>query len=206
MDEPEFLKDWDDLDDWVRREREHGVSQGFGLCSSLAISFVGTRPDLFVETSPYVAEDADRIVDGLIDMFCALRPDRLAVIWPNMFELPDGDVFLGIRLNLAEPDGAGRWRWTTRVHPYQLDPDDKTRIAEWGPAFGIPKPPDPGSQKLRTIYSAAKHRRMLRRGWVKLPAYDDWDIASHPESTTLDRWQRLDGVDVRNGRLVSSRE
>ena len=190
MDDMGLPAGWHDLDDWVRREREAEVPKGFGLCSSLAISFVDDRPDIVVETPSACDEEVDDVVAGLIELFGLLRPERLAVIWPNIFDLGDGDQVFAVRLNLAESDGAGRWGWTTRIHPYVLDAADRTRVAEWGPAFELVAPPDPGSQRLRTMFKASTHRRLLRRGWLKTPPRDNWDMAHHPESTTMEAFAR----------------
>jgi hypothetical protein len=191
MNDDEFIKSWDDLEDWIRRDREAGVARGHVFAPSMAISFVGARPDIFVETSPYVTEDAGRIVTGLIRMFGALRPERLAVIWPNMFTRDSGDPLFAVRLNLAEQVAADTWRWRTRVHAYELDAEDPTRIAEWYDT-DIAKPLDDGSRRLRRIYSASVHRSFLRCGTVTLPPYKDWEMATHPASTTLDeRWVYL---------------
>jgi hypothetical protein len=184
MDDDEFIKSWDDLEGWIRRDREAGVARGHVFAPSMAISFVGDRPDIFVETSPYVTEDAGRIVTGLIRMFGALRPERLAVIWPNMFTRDSGEPLFAVKLNLAEQVGADEWLWRTRVHAYELDAEDPPRIAEWYD-IDIAKPPDDGSRRLRRIYSASVRRAALRRGAVTLPPYEDWQMATHPESTTL---------------------
>ena len=200
-----IMRSWDDLEDWVRRDREAEVPRGNALTASLAVSFVGQRPDIFVETKPLTIEDGDDIVEGLVEFFGYLRPERLAVIWPSMFTLDDGSMVLAVRLNLAEPDGNGRWRWTTRVVPYRLDPQKRRRIAEWGPSFALAKPPDAASQGLRRIYRASTHRRLLRRGSLKVPPRDGWHVACHPESTTMDALERAPGATIRNGRLVRGR-
>ena len=201
MDESGIPHGWDDLDDWIRREVEILVADGFPLAPSLAISFVGDRPDVFVETPTYVAENWRTIVNGLVDFFGCLRPDRLVVVWPNMFEHEDTTVFAA-RFNLAEKQADGRWSWRTRLHPYVLETEDKRRIGEWGAAFDLPRPPDPGSQQLRRMFTAKTYRRLLRRGWFRNPPHDDWDVAVHPDSTTFDDFEFLDGVDAVDGRLL----
>ena len=189
MDDPAIPQGWDDLDGWIRRECEFLVREGCPIPPSLAISFVDDRPDLFVETPVYVTENWRTIVEGLIDVFGLVRPERLAVVWPNRFE-HDGDVFYAARFNLAEKRRDGRWTWRTRLHPYVVDSEDPRRIAEWGEAFDLPRPPDPGSQRLRAMFTAKTRRRLLRRGWMKLPPHDDWEVAAHPDSTTLDAYER----------------
>ena len=201
MDDSGIPRSWDDIDDWIRREVEILVAGGCALPPSLAISFVGDRPDLFIETPTYVNENWRVIVSGLIDFFGCVRPERLVVVWPNMFEA-EGIRFFAARLNLAEKGPDGRWLWKTRLHPYVLDDEDSRRVAEWGEAFELPRPPDPGSQQLRRMFTAKTYRRLSRRGWFRTPPHDDWDVAIHPESTTFEDFEYLPGVDARDGRLV----
>lgn len=191
---------WDDVDAWIRREVEILVADGCPLPPSLAISFVGDRPDLFVQTPMYVDENWRIIVAGLIDFFGCIRPDRLVVVWPNMFEADDVRFFAA-RLNLAEKGPDGRWSWKTRIHPYVLTEDNR-RFEEWGEAFELPRPPDPGSQQLRRMFTAKTYRRLQRRGWFRTPPHDDWDVAAHPDSTTYDDFEYMPGVDARDGRLI----
>lgn len=198
MDDSGIPRGWDDLDGWIRRECEILVREGFPLPPSLAISFVGDRPDLFLESPPNLEETWRETVRGLIDVFGAIRPERLVVVWPNMFEL-DGVRYFAARLNLAEKERTGRWSWRTRLHPYVLDPDDPRRIAEWGPAFDLDDPPDPGSRQLRQMFTARTYRRLLRRGQVTLPPDDDWDFRVHPESTTVDGWEYLHSLPEATG-------
>lgn len=201
MDDSGIPQSWNDLDDWIRREVEILVAKGFPLAPSLAISFVGDRPDVLIETPTYVNENWRTIVNGLVDFFGCLRPDRLVVVWPNIFKIEDTTYFAA-RLNLAEKGADGCWIWRTRLHPYVLDAEDRTRIDEWAPAFDLPRPPDPGSQQLRRMFTAKTYRRLLRRGWFRNPPHDDWDVGVHPDSTTFDDFEYLDGVDAVDGRLV----
>ncbi len=204
MDDSGIPRGWDDIDDWIRREVELLVRDGCPLAPTLAISFVGDRPDIFVEPPTLVQENWSTIVDGLIDMFGSIRPERLVVAWPNMFSVDDIRYFAA-RLNLAEKGPDRCWSWRTRLHPYVLEPDDSTRIGEWGNALDV-RPPDPASQQLRRMFTAKTHHRLLRRGWFKNPPHDDWDVAVHPDSTTFANFDYLPGVDVRNGRLVPAEQ
>lgn len=190
MEDSGIPRGWDDLDDWIRRECEILVQEGCPVPPSLAISFVGDRPDLFVETPVYVQENWRTIVRGLIDMFGAIRPERLVIVWPNLFE-QDGIRYFAARLNLAEKQHNGRWSWRTRLHPYVLDPDDPRRIGEWGDAFDLDNPVDAGSRQLRQMFTAKTYRRFLQRGQVALPPHHDWDFAVHPASTTLEAFEYL---------------
>lgn len=201
MDDSGIPSSWSDVDNWIRREVDIGVRAGSPLPPSLAISFVGNRPDIFVETPVYVQENWQTIVTGLIDFYGCIRPERLVVVWPNIFEIDDLRYY-GARLNLAEQRPDGRWLWRTRIHPYTLDPEDSTRIEEWGPAFELPRPPDPGSQQLRRMFTAKTYRRLRRRGWFKTPPHDDWDVVMHPQSTTFDDFEYLAGFDAKDGRLI----
>jgi hypothetical protein len=184
------LPDWDALDRFaidLARGSEGRVWQ------TLAFSFVGDRPDLVVEAPPFTNEDADEITDTLIDLFGSLRPERLAVLWVNHFDLEDGSDLWAVRINSAEPAGPDRWRWRTRLHPYSVD--RTTGAIEVGPPFDLDRPPDPWSQRLRWLYLQRTRRRLERRGWFAVPGPPDWFVAAHPDSTTLDGLERLAELD-----------
>jgi hypothetical protein len=184
--EPDFIQHWDQLDELAADLAR--TSEG-KVWPTLAVSFVGHRPDLVVEAPHFVGEDADEIVAGLIDFFGALRPDRLAVLWPNVFDV-DGEQVLAVRVNSAEPAGRGRWVWRTRLHPYTVDRDLGT--VELGPPFDLARPPDPWSRRLRALYARRTWRRIQARGWFAIPDAPGWTVAAHPDSTTLDGFERLD--------------
>lgn len=95
-----------------------------------------------------------------------------------------------MRINSAEPAGPDRWRWRTRLHPYTVDRPDGT--IEIGPVFDLDRPPDPWSQRLRSLYLRKTWRRLQRRGWFTIPDEPHWDVAAHPDSTTLNGLERLD--------------
>jgi len=67
-DDLDLIRHWDELDEFARGMVRS--SQG-RLWPTLAISFVGTQPDLLVEAPVFVAEEADAIVSGLVDFFGA---------------------------------------------------------------------------------------------------------------------------------------
>lgn len=134
IDDLDFIHHWDELDEFARSIVRSG--QG-ALWPTLALSFVGSRPDLLVEAPVFAAEESDEIVSALIAFFGALRPERLAVLWPNRYELDDG---------------------------------------------------------LRTLYSAKTRRRIERRGWFAVPDKDGWCLMTHPASTTLLAFDRVDAI------------
>ena len=53
-----MLRDWADLEDWVRRETEYEVAHD-ALTPTLAVSFVDTSPDLIVGAPMLLVETAD---------------------------------------------------------------------------------------------------------------------------------------------------
>ena len=61
--------------------------------------------------------------------------------------------------------------------------------SSWGPAFELAAP-DLGSQRLRTMFKASTHRRLLRRAWLKTPPRGNWDMAHHSGSTTMEGFAR----------------
>lgn len=190
----DLIQSWDDLDSWIKELAEENVRAG-GLPPSMAVSFVGDRPDVLVETPTFVAEEADAITDQLIDLFGVLRPERLAVSWPNRFEDPDnGDVYFAVRLHTARQTGPSAWRWCTRLLPYLWHAD--TDEFEWGPPFELHNPPDPQSRRLRRLYKPATHHRLLAHGVLELPEDDRWLVAVHPDSHTFDGFEHLPGVEA----------
>lgn len=188
-DDLDLIRHWDELDAFARGLVR--CSQG-RLWPTLAISFVGTRPDLLVQAPVFVVEEADDIVSTLVDFFGALRPDRLAVLWPSRYELDDGTVYWALRVNSAERAGPDRWTWRTRLHAYTVD--DATREVELYDAVDLADPPDPQTRRLRTLYSAMTRRRIERRGWFAVPDKDGWDLMAHPASTTLRAFDRVDSI------------
>ena len=83
----------------------------------------------------------------------------------------------------------GRWEWRTRLYPYIID---GSGTVDLGPPFDLPRPPDPWSRRLRQLYSRRTRRRLQPRGWFALPDAPGWELAAHPDSTTLDGLDRLD--------------
>lgn len=188
----DLIQSWNDLDPWIQELAGEEIRAG-ALPPSMAVSFVGDRPDVIVETPTFVAEEADAITDQLINLFGVLRPERLAVCWPNRFEDPqNGDVYFAVRLHTAWQTGPSVWKWCTRVLPYVHHAD--TGEVEWGPPFELENPPDPQSRRLRRLYRPATHHRLLARGWLELPEDDRWFVATHPDSRTFDELQSLPGV------------
>jgi hypothetical protein len=183
------LPRWDTLDEFAIDLARTSEGKAW---HTTAFSFVGNRPDIVVEAPPFAVEDADDITERLIDFFGALRPERLAVLWINRFEPDDGEEFWAVRINSAEPAGPDRWRWRTRLHPYTVDRADGS--IEVGPAFDLDQPPDPWSQRLRQLYLRRTWRRLQRRGWFAIPDDPEWYVAVHPDSTTLDGFERLDAA------------
>lgn len=181
----DFIDHWDQLDEFAA---DIARTSGGKVWHTLAISFVGHRPDLVVEAPPFVLEDADRITDELISLFGALRPDRLAVLWLNLFEVEGENVF-AVRVNSAEPAVPNRWVWRTRLHPYTVD--RSCGSVELGEPIDLPDPPDPWSQRLRELYSARTWRAAQRRGCIVVPPAPGWEVFAHPDSTTLDALERL---------------
>lgn len=184
-----FVSCWDDLDDFIRRTCAEAVREG-GLPPSLAISFVGDRPDVFVQMPPLVLEEADDIIDTLVDLFGTIRPERLAVIWPNRFEDEEsGEVFWAVRVNSACQTATSAWVWRTRVLGYRCDPD--TGEVEWADPIELDDPVDPWSDRLRALYEPATYERLRARGWVFVPGEEDgWWCAAHPDSRTAAGWSR----------------
>lgn len=180
----EFLKGWHDLDDFLRRLCAEHLREG-GLPPSLAISFVGDRPDLLVQMPTVTVEDADDIVDTLIDLFGAIRPERLAVVWPNRFEDEEtGEVFWGVRVNSVHQPLDATWVWRTRVLACRHDPG--TGEVEWADPIELDDPVDPWSRRLRRLYEPATYARLRARGWFVVPGDEDgWWCAAHPDSRTL---------------------
>jgi hypothetical protein len=181
----DFIEHWDQLDELVADLAR--TSEG-KVWPTLAISFVGHRPDITVEAPPFALEDADEITATLIGFFGALRPDRLAVLWLNLFEV-DGEPIFAVRVNSAEPSGRVRWVWRTRLHPYTVD--RTSGDVELGEPFDLPRPPDPWSQRLRQLYSPLTWRATQRRGCLVVPPAPGWEVFTHPDSTTLDSLERL---------------
>src|SRR5688500_2463908 len=114
----EFIRGWDDLDDFVRRVTEEEVASG-GVTPTLAMSFVDDRADLLLAGPILCIESSDEIIRTIIDVFGCIRPERLAVIWPNIFTGDDGQDIHAARINAAEPSGVGSWAWSTRVLFYE---------------------------------------------------------------------------------------
>jgi hypothetical protein len=176
----DFLEHWDQLDELAADIARSSEGKAW---HTLALSFVGHRPDILVEAPPFALEDADDITDELISFFGALRPDRLGVLWLNRFEV-EGDEVFAVRVNSAEPTGPDEWAWRTRLHPYTVD---RARgSVELGDPFDLPHPPDPWSQRLRELYSPRTWRASQRRGVIVVPPAPGWNVFTHPDSTTLD--------------------
>jgi hypothetical protein len=186
VEELDLIERWEDLDEFARAVIRNS---GGRVWKTLAISFVGSRPDLVVEAPHFVDEQADHITNVLVDFFGVLRPERLAVLWPNRFEFDDGATFWAARVNSAEPAGEDGWRWRTRLHPYTVD--SATGALDIHDSFDLDSPPVPWSQRLRTIYLRRTRRRLERRGWFEIPDEPGWEFAQHPDSTTLDEYERL---------------
>jgi hypothetical protein len=188
MAELDVIKHWDDLDAFAWDVARTSEGKAW---RTMAISFVGDRPDLFVEAPVFVVEDADDILERLIGFFGALRPERLAVLWLNRFECEDAGPFWAVRVNSAWRDAPERWTWRTRLYGYTVDP--KTRSVElFDEHFDLEHPPDPWSKRLRRLYARTTWRRIQRRGWFAIPDGEGWAAACHPLSTTLDAFERLD--------------
>lgn len=184
--EPDGIPRWDELDEFAAALARKSAGT---VWRTLALSFVGHRLDLLVEAPVFVAEEADEITAGLIGFFGALRPERLAVFWPNRFVI-DGEEYWAVRVNSAQPQRPGQWVWRTRLHPYTVDRSSGT--VDLGPPFDLPHPPDPWSKRLRQLYSRRTRRRLQAQGWFALPDAPGWDMAAHPDSTTMDGLERLD--------------
>lgn len=180
----DFITHWDQLDDLAADIARSSEGKAW---PTFAISFVGHRPDILVEAPPFALEDADHITEELLSFFGALRPDRLAVVWLNLFEVEGEEVF-AVRVNSAEPAGPDRWDWLTRLHPYTVD--RALGSVELGAPFDLPHPPDLWSQRLRELYSPRMWQASQRRGCIVIPPAPGWDVFTHPDSTTLDRLER----------------
>lgn len=186
MDDFDLIKHWDQLDEFARGMVRSSCGK---VWPTLAISFVGSRPDLLVEAPVFVIEEADAIVTGLIDFFGAVRPERLAVLWPSCYDLEDGGVYWANRVNRAEQTAPGRWEWHTRLHPYTVRRQPPT--VELYDPMDLDDPPDPYTRRLRTLYSAPTRRRIERRNWFAVPDRDGWRVCAFPGSTTLQQFERI---------------
>lgn len=184
MDDNCELISWCDLDDWIRCVAADCIREQ-ALPLSMAISFVGERPDLVVGMPAMVLEDGDEILDTLIDMFGAVRPERLAVVWPNYLEDDDtGEVFCAVRVNSAWQTGPSTWDWRTRVLACRWDED--TGEVTWYDPIELDGPVDPWSRRLRLVYDPATYERLAARGWIFVPGEEDgWFCGTHPDSRTL---------------------
>jgi hypothetical protein len=173
------LPAWSSLDDFA--EQMIGESGG-KLWPTLVVAFVGDDADVILQGPVFVGEHANDILTILVDFIAAISPDRVAVFWPNRYELPDGTVYWAQRVNTCDLVD-GRRVWRTRLHPYTVD--EKTRAIEVLEPFDLDDPPDPQTHRLRTAFDPASRRRVERHGFL-IPPSADWDCAVAPGSTTLE--------------------
>ena len=184
-----MIQRWDELDDWVRSIATENLRDA-GFPESYALTFLGERADVVVGMPWFVLEDADDIIETLVDLLGCLPLDRVAVVWPNRFEDEDtGDVIYAMRVNCAEPATGGAWR--TYLMQWERSEDG---VVEWGSPVDLDDDAlEPWSQRLRAVTDPRYREQLRQRGWMAVPD-EPWHVAAHPESPTLTDIQPIPGV------------
>jgi hypothetical protein len=168
--EAAFVYRWDDIDE-LREDVAGDLARGL-LPPTLALGYDGPRVAVVLQGPLFCAEDADAIVDRVVDVFGRLTVlRRVLVVWPARFEddgsdsdewrSSDGGLWaMMVTRGALEDDERAHWRCSLLPFRFDRDAGEVEVSAEEG-GVDIDTIANPYPRRLRAVLDPSRHERAL---------------------------------------------